>query len=131
MKSVTCTNAKLEVVDQPTPTPAKGQLLIDVLRCGICGSDLHARHHCDELADVMAEVGYDGFMRSESAASCSVTSSAARWSITGPGTAQGLRPGTPVVALPLLRRRRRGARDRAVRRRRPAPTPSSSSSRSR
>ena len=30
MKSVTCTNAKLEVVDQPTPTPAKGQLLIDV-----------------------------------------------------------------------------------------------------
>jgi len=30
MKAVTCTNAKLEVVDQPTPTPGKGQLLIDV-----------------------------------------------------------------------------------------------------
>ena len=30
MKAVTCTNAKLEVIDQPTPTPAKGQLLIDV-----------------------------------------------------------------------------------------------------
>jgi hypothetical protein len=52
MKTVTCTNAKLEVVARPTPTPAKGQLLVDVLRCGICGSDLHARHHCDELADV-------------------------------------------------------------------------------
>ena len=64
MKAVTCTNAKLEVIDQPTPTPAKGQLLIDVLRCGICGSDLHARHHCDELADVLAETGYDDFMRS-------------------------------------------------------------------
>ena len=65
MKAVTCTNAKLEVVDQPTPTPGKGQLLIDVLRCGICGSDLHARHHCDELAEVMAETGYDDFMRSD------------------------------------------------------------------
>lgn len=50
MKAVTCTNAKLEVVDRPSPAPAKGQLLLDVLRCGICGSDLHARLHCDELA---------------------------------------------------------------------------------
>jgi len=48
MKAVTCTNAKLEVVDLPTPTPAKGQLLIDVLRGGICGSDLHARHRAQE-----------------------------------------------------------------------------------
>ena len=55
MKTVTCTNAKLEVVDQPTPKPAKGQLLIDVLRCGICGSDLHTRNHCDDVADVMAQ----------------------------------------------------------------------------
>ena len=67
MKAVTCTDAKLEVVDQPTPTPAKGQLLLDVLRCGICGSDLHARNHCDELADVMAETGYPDFMRSADA----------------------------------------------------------------
>ncbi|HUL99591.1 MAG TPA: alcohol dehydrogenase catalytic domain-containing protein, partial [Mycobacterium sp.] len=65
MKAVTCTNAKLEVVDRPTPTPAKGQLLIEVLKCGICGSDLHARHHCDEVADMMGESGYDAFMRSD------------------------------------------------------------------
>jgi threonine dehydrogenase-like Zn-dependent dehydrogenase len=43
MKAVTCTNAELEVVDLPTPTPAKGQLLIEVSRCGICGSDLCTR----------------------------------------------------------------------------------------
>ena len=53
MRAVTCTNAKLEVVEQRTPQPAKGQLLIDVRKCGICGSDLHARYHCDELADMM------------------------------------------------------------------------------
>ncbi len=103
MKSVTCTNAKLEVVDTPTPSPAKGQLLIDVLRCGICGSDLHARHHCDELADVMAESGYDAFMRSNQHV---VFGHEFCGEVVdyGPGTRKAPRPGTPVVALPLLRR---------------------------
>jgi threonine dehydrogenase-like Zn-dependent dehydrogenase len=103
MKAVTCTNAKLDVVDQPTPTPAKGQLLIDVLRCGICGSDLHARKHCDELADVMAETGYPDFMRSNQSVVfghefCGEVLD------HGPGTRNAPRAGTPVVALPLLRR---------------------------
>ncbi|GAA4294812.1 zinc-binding dehydrogenase [Mycobacterium paraffinicum] len=103
MKSVTCTNARLDVVDLPAPTPAKGQLLIDVLRCGICGSDLHARRHCDELADVMAESGYDAFMRSDQQVVfghefCGEVLD------YGPGTRKAPRPGTPVVALPLLRR---------------------------
>lgn len=103
MKAVTCTNAKLDVVDQPTPTPAKGQLLIDVLRCGICGSDLHARKHCDELADVMAETGYPDFMRSNQSVVfghefCGEVLD------HGPGTRKAPRAGTPVVALPLLRR---------------------------
>ena len=40
MKAVTCTNAKLDVVDQPTPTPAKGQLLLDVVGHEFCGEVL-------------------------------------------------------------------------------------------
>ena len=103
MKAVTCTNAKLEVVDQPTPTPAKGQLLVEVLRCGICGSDLHARNHCDEVADVMAETGYPDFMRSNQSVVfghefCGEVLD------HGPGTRKAPRAGTPVVAVPLLRR---------------------------
>ncbi|OBH79017.1 zinc-binding dehydrogenase [Mycobacterium scrofulaceum] len=103
MKSVSCTNANLEVIDTPTPTPAKGQLLLEVLRCGICGSDLHARRHCDELADVMAESGYDAFMRSDQQVVfghefCGEVLD------YGPGTRKAPRPGTRVVALPLLRR---------------------------
>ncbi|OSC34503.1 zinc-binding dehydrogenase [Mycobacterium decipiens] len=103
MKAVTCTNAKLEVVDLPAPTPAKGQLLIDVLRCGICGSDLHVRHHCDELADVMAESGYHAFMRSNQQV---VFGHEFCGEVVdyGPGTRKSPRPGTPVVAMPLLRR---------------------------
>jgi threonine dehydrogenase-like Zn-dependent dehydrogenase len=65
VNGVTCKQGILAVVERPVPTPGKGQVLIEVLRCGICGSDLHARHHCDELADVTAEIGYDGAMRSD------------------------------------------------------------------
>jgi threonine dehydrogenase-like Zn-dependent dehydrogenase len=103
MKAVICANAKLEVVDRPAPTPAEGQLLIDVLRCGICGSDLHARHHCDELAEVTAESGYDAFMRSDQQVVfghefCGEVLD------HGPGTRKTPRAGTPVVAMPLLKR---------------------------
>jgi threonine dehydrogenase-like Zn-dependent dehydrogenase len=103
MKAVTCTNAKLEVVERPTLTPAKGQLLIDVIRCGICGSDLHARHHCDELADVMAETGYDDFMRSDQSV---VFGHELCGEVVdyGPRTRKAPRVGTPVVAIPLVRR---------------------------
>jgi threonine dehydrogenase-like Zn-dependent dehydrogenase len=59
VNAVSCKQGTLAVVERPTPTPGKGQVLIDVLRCGICGSDLHARHRCDDLADVAAEIGYD------------------------------------------------------------------------
>src|SRR5262245_32871869 len=103
MKAVTCTNAKLEVVDQPIPTPAKGQLLLDVLRCGICGSDLHARHHCDELADVINETGYSDFMRSNQSV---VFGHEFCGEVVdyGPKTRKAPKAGTPIVALPLLRR---------------------------
>jgi threonine dehydrogenase-like Zn-dependent dehydrogenase len=41
----------------PAPRPADGQLVLAVHSCGICGSDLHAKDHGDELADVLDEVG--------------------------------------------------------------------------
>ncbi len=103
MKAVVCSDAALNVVDRPTPVPARGQLLIDVLRCGICGSDLHARNHCDELAGVLQEIGYDDFMRSDQEVVfghelCGVVAE------HGPKTRKRTPAGTTVVALPLLRR---------------------------
>ena len=46
---------RLELLDLPDPTPGEGDVVVRVGRCGICGSDLHARHHCDELAEVIDE----------------------------------------------------------------------------
>ncbi len=102
MRAVTCKNAKLEVAELPEPTPGKGQLLIEVLRCGICGSDLHARHHCDDLAAVMEETGYEGFMRSSDEVVFG-HEYVGRIAEHGPGCRRTSPPGTDVVAVPLLR----------------------------
>jgi threonine dehydrogenase-like Zn-dependent dehydrogenase len=63
VRAVVCADGALSVEEVPDPQPGKGQLVLDVLRVGICGSDLHAREHCDELADVLEEVDYPTFMR--------------------------------------------------------------------
>ena len=64
MKAVVCHHGDFEVQDVAEPEPGKGQILLNVLRCGICGSDLHARHHADELAEATERVGYPHIMRS-------------------------------------------------------------------
>jgi threonine dehydrogenase-like Zn-dependent dehydrogenase len=103
VRAVTCQDARLELADLPDPRPGQGQVLLEVLRCGICGSDLHARHHCDELADVMTEVGYDDFMRSRQRVVfghelCGVVAE------YGPRCRRRTPVDSDVVALPLLRR---------------------------
>jgi threonine dehydrogenase-like Zn-dependent dehydrogenase len=103
MKAVSCTDAKLAVVDLPTPEPGRGQVLLRVLRCGICGSDLHARHNCDELADITSEIGYDGIFRSDQSV---VLGHEFCGEVLdhGPRSRKAHRVGTRVVAFPLLRR---------------------------
>jgi threonine dehydrogenase-like Zn-dependent dehydrogenase len=103
MKAVACERTKLEVVDLPEPQPGKGQVLVDVLRCGICGSDLHARHNADEAADVLAEAGYDGFMRSDQRVVFG-HEFCGELVDYGPKCRGKVARGTPVVALPLIRR---------------------------
>jgi threonine dehydrogenase-like Zn-dependent dehydrogenase len=103
MKSVICHRGQLSVVDRPAPVPAKGQALLKVLRCGICGSDLHARHHCDSWHDLMKKTGYDNFMRSDEQVVfghefCGEVLD------HGPGSVRKIKAGTRVCALPLIRK---------------------------
>jgi threonine dehydrogenase-like Zn-dependent dehydrogenase len=102
MKAAVCVNSEFEVVELPSPRPGPGQVVLDVVACGICGSDLHARHHGDAQADVLAEIGYDGFARTYQRVVfghefCGTVAD------YGPDTAAKVKPGTPVVALPLIR----------------------------
>jgi threonine dehydrogenase-like Zn-dependent dehydrogenase len=102
VKAVSCHHGDLAVVDIATPIPGDGQLLVTVERCGICGSDLHARRHADDLADVLVLAGYDRYMRSSE----SVIMGHEVYGLVaerGPETRGKLRVGTPVVSIPLVR----------------------------
>ena len=71
-------------------------------RCGICGSDLHARDHADEMAELVAETGYRDFMRSHQRVVLGheFCGNVADY---GPGCRKTWPVGTAVVALPIVR----------------------------
>jgi threonine dehydrogenase-like Zn-dependent dehydrogenase len=102
MRAVVCQNAELEVSERAEPVLRQGQVRLRVLRCGICGSDLHARHGCDQWAEMAKRAGYRGFARSDQPIVfghefCGEVAE------HGPGCRKSTSVGTPVVALPLLR----------------------------
>lgn len=101
MRAVVCSRTELEVGDVPEPRPEKGQLVLDVVRCGICGSDLHSRVHADTIAEVAREVGYDGLMRSDQRI---VLGHEFSGIVAERGRGSRIAEGTPVVSFPLLRR---------------------------
>ena len=104
MRAVSCAGGSLDVVELPDPRPEKGQLVLAVKRCGICGSDLHAKDHADDLQDVMSEVGYPDFMRSDTPV---VLGHEFSGEVTerGRGVAKEFTEGALVVSFPLVRAR--------------------------
>lgn len=90
------------VVDSvPTPIPGPGQILVKTLVCGICGSDLHFRHHAHRFVDVAlrsgvsamaADLGRDIVLGHEFCAEVLEY---------GPQTQRLLKPGSTVCSPPL------------------------------
>lgn len=103
MKAVVCQSAKLSVRDVPDENPSQGQVLLKVLRCGICGSDLHVRHHCDHMGQIMTRTGYLNF---PSADEPLVFGHEFCGEVLdhGPGTNRKIKPGTRVCAVPVIRK---------------------------
>ncbi|HEY7951248.1 MAG TPA: zinc-binding dehydrogenase [Solirubrobacterales bacterium] len=102
MRAVACQHGELDLVERPEPKPGPGQVRIEVTRCGICGSDLHARHGIDQWADLALKLNYDRFGRSDQQLVFGHEFSG-RVAEYGPKCKESLAGGTPVVALPLLR----------------------------
>lgn len=102
MKAVACRRQELSVVERAQPDPGPGQVRIDVHRCGICGSDLHARHGLGDLGKVAEEMGYERLARNEDELVFGHEFSGTV-AEHGLDCRKSLPTGTPVVALPLLR----------------------------
>ena len=83
-------------------TPQAGQVLVKTLCCGICGSDLHALHHLDDMAAAAKRTGggLAGFDPSKGMVFghefCAEVLDYA------PGDAHRLKAGTRVVTVPVL-----------------------------
>ncbi len=63
MKAAVMRGGELVVDEVADPHPGEGQLLVRTLACGICGSDLHALAHGDQLvalSDEAARTAGDG-----------------------------------------------------------------------
>jgi threonine dehydrogenase-like Zn-dependent dehydrogenase len=102
MKAVVCHETLLEVAEVPDPVPGPGQVLLEVVRGGICGSDLHARKHADQLADLASAIGYPDVMRPHESVVMGHEFSG-RVLDYGPDTRKAWASGTPVVSLPMIR----------------------------
>lgn len=101
MRAVTCHQGNLEVAEVDDRIPGPGQILIEVTRAGICGSDLHARTHGDATADIAAHLGLETFMRSDQRVVMG-HEFAGRVLEYGPRSRRRFRPGQSIVALPIV-----------------------------
>lgn len=103
MKAVVCQNTALRVEDLPEPVPGPGQVLVAVERCGICGSDLHMRHHCDHLKGLLGKVGADRIVPSSSDPFVLGHEFCCEVLDYGPGSKRKIKTGSRVVSQPMLR----------------------------
>ncbi len=88
-----------EVMDEPKP--GAGQILVRPLVCGICGSDLHTRHHAHHLCALLDRAGFRGFMDPDQPVvlghefCCEVVD-------YGPGAERKFPIGSRIVGLPFV-----------------------------
>ncbi len=66
MRAAVMRGAELVVDDIDEPSPGAGQVLVQTLACGICGSDLHTLQHGDQMVEMSNEAG--GLRRRRAAA---------------------------------------------------------------
>lgn len=101
MRAAVLRSGQLVVDEVPDPVPGEGQVLARTLACGICGSDLHAAAHFEEMVEVQRrtsagegglEAGRDLVMGHEFCAEVVEL---------GPGTAGTAPVGSRVCSIPV------------------------------
>ena len=101
MKAAIFRGGDIVVDTLPEPVPARGQVLVKTLACGICGSDLHAAKHAHRMVAVTRRIpgrvpmdlSRDVVFGHEFC--CEVLD-------YGPDTERKVKPGARVCAMPLM-----------------------------
>jgi 2-desacetyl-2-hydroxyethyl bacteriochlorophyllide A dehydrogenase len=100
MRAAVMRNKAIVVADVPEPVPGPGQVLVETIACGICGSDLHALLHAEKLNEsakasgvpFVFDVDRDVVMGHEFSA---------RVTALGAGVTN-VKPGDVVVSMPVV-----------------------------
>lgn len=103
MRATVMREKKLVVDTLPDPVPGPGEVLVRTLACGICGSDLHALRHMDQMVADATEAGAATTM-DPSADIVMGHEFCAEILDHGPGTQKTLPVGSRVCSMPILLR---------------------------
>ena len=101
MRAAVFRKGDLVVDDIRDPAPGDGQVLVRTLACGICGSDLHALHHAQELVDVSRRAGARVVMDLDRDVVFG-HEFCAEVLDHGPGTAKKHKPGMRICSMPIV-----------------------------
>jgi threonine dehydrogenase-like Zn-dependent dehydrogenase len=98
MRATVMRDQKLVVTEVPDPVPGPGNVLVEVIACGICGSDLHALKYGDQMRETALAAGYPADLEGDVVMGHEFS---ARVLELGPGAA-GVETGDVVVSIPLI-----------------------------
>ncbi len=101
MRAAVMRDQKLFVEDIDAPEPGDGQVLVKTLACGICGSDLHALHHADQMSEMARRSGSDASAFDTSRNVVMGHEFSAEILDHGPNTEKTFKPGTRVCSFPI------------------------------
>ncbi len=101
MRAAILRHGRMVVDDVADPAPGPGQVLVETIACGICGSDLHTVDHADHLVSTAAEAGLATFNFDPGRDLVMGHELAVRPIGLGAGV-DGVELGVPMAAMPML-----------------------------
>ncbi len=102
MKAVVMRAGELVIDEVPDPTPGPGEVVVRTLACGICGSDLHALRHLDQMAEAQDAGGVLGGGLSPDRDLIMGHEFTGEVVASGDGAPGSPAPGTRVCSIPVM-----------------------------
>lgn len=103
MRAAVMRGSKIVVDTVPDPEPQTGEVLVRTVACGICGSDLHALKHGEQMVEAAREAQVP-FVMDLSRDVVMGHEFCAEVLDYGPNTAKRFEPGSFVCSMPMLLR---------------------------